>query len=152
MTISTHLSDARGDAAGQSGPASPFAPSPFLRGLLIADAATSAGMGVLLMAGADMMMIPLGIPAVILHYAGLVLFPFAAVVLYLGTRRWVARGAIWAVVGCNLFWVLESIMLLAGGWIAPTPLGYGFVVVQAVAVAVVAELQMLALLRARKAA
>lgn len=132
--------------------ASRFAPSPLLRGLLLADAATSAGAGLLMLVGADMLSAPLGIPAALLHYAGLALLPFAAVVAWLATRSLLARGAVWAVVAVNAIWVVDSVLLLLSGWIAPTGLGYGFVIVQALAVAVFAELQIVALRRAKKAA
>ena len=146
MTVST-------DIAGRQGKrATSFVPSPFLRGLLIADAATSAGAGLIMVAGADALAAPLGIPAALLHYAGLVLFPFAALVAFLGTRPRLARGAVWAVIAVNAVWVLDSILLLLTGWIDPTALGYGFVIVQAAAVAAFAELQAIALRRAKAAA
>ncbi len=146
MTVST------GIAARQGKRASSFLPSPFLRGLLIADAATSAGAGLVMVAGADALAAPLGIPAALLHYAGLALLPFAALVAVLATRPRLARGAVWAVVAVNAAWVLESILLLVAGWIDPTVLGYGFVIVQALAVAIFAELQVVALKRGTAAA
>jgi hypothetical protein len=145
MTISTDITARQGKRATS------FVPSPFLRGLLIADAATSAGAGLIMVAGADILVAPLGIPTALLHYAGLVLFPFAAFVAFLGTRPRLARGAVWAVVAVNAIWVADSILLLLSGWIDPTALGYVFVIVQAAAVAVFAELQIVALKRAKAA-
>lgn len=146
MTVSTGIADR------QRKRTTSFEPSPFLRGLLIADAATSAGAGLVMVAGADMLTAPLGIPAALLHYAGLALFASAAFVAVLGTRPRPTRGAVWAVIAANAVWVLDSALLLFSGWIDPTALGYGFVIVQAAAVAVFAELQAIALKRATSTA
>lgn len=145
MTISTGVAARRGKRA------SSFLPSRFLRGLLVADAATSAGAGLVMVAGGDMLAAPLGIPAALLHYAGLALLPFAALVAVLGTRPRLARGAVWVVIAINAVWALDSILLLLTGWIDPTAPGYVFVIVQAAAVAIFAELQAVALRRAKAA-
>lgn len=139
-------------AARQIGPVSRIVPSPVLRGLLVADAVTSAGAGLLMLLGADILAAQLGIPAALLHYAGLALLPFAALVGWLATRGRLARGAVWAVIAVNAIWVVDSVLLLLSGWIEPTMLGYGFVIMQALAVAVFAELQIVALRRAKQAA
>lgn len=55
--------------------------------------------------------------------------------------------AIRLIVGCNAAWVVASIALLASGLVSPTPFGYVFVLVQAIAVAVFAEAQWLGLRR-----
>jgi hypothetical protein len=51
------------------------------------------------------------------------------------------RLAVWAIIIINTLWALDSVALLLSGWVAPNALGYAFVVLQAVVVAVVAELQ-----------
>jgi hypothetical protein len=45
------------------------------------------------------------------------------------------------VIVANALWAADSIVLLLSGWVAPTALGYGFVIAQAVVVAVFAEIQ-----------
>jgi hypothetical protein len=48
---------------------------------------------------------------------------------------------VWAVIGYNVLWALDSALILMTGWLAPSALGYAFVVAQALVVALLAELQ-----------
>jgi hypothetical protein len=57
-----------------------------------------------------------------------------------------------AIIALNLLWVVGSMGLLMGGWVAPTALGTAFVIAQAVAVGVFAELQFIGLRRTQAAA
>ncbi|HEX6039746.1 hypothetical protein [Longimicrobium sp.] len=116
---------------------------------LLLDAAASGGMGLLLAGFAGPLAGVLGLPEVLLRYAGAGLLPFAAVLAYLATRREVGRGALWAVIAVNAAWVSESVLLVASGWVSPTSLGTAFVLAQAAAVAVFTWLQFRALPRAR---
>lgn len=121
----------------------------FLRTVLLADAAASLACG-LLMAGASSILSPLlGLPAPLLLGAGLVLLPWSALVFWLARRAALPRGAVWAVVVLNAIWVIESVALVAGGFVAPTPLGIGFVLAQALAVVALAGLQVVGLRGAR---
>jgi hypothetical protein len=115
--------------------------STFLRRVLVADAAISGATGVLMMAGAPMLAPALGIPAELLRWAGLSLLPFAALVVHLSRRAHLARGGVGTVIALNAAWVVASVALLVSGQVAPTTLGYAFVIVQAVAVAGLADLQ-----------
>ena len=45
------------------------------------------------------------------------------------------------IIAINALWVAGSVLLLVSGTIAPTWLGYGFVIAQAIVVGVFAELQ-----------
>ena len=112
----------------------------FLRRVLTVDATTSAAMGVALALDANALAGLLELPAGLVAYAGLSLLPFAAVVAWLGTRAIPPRPGVWAVIAANLVWVVASVVLLASGAVAPNALGYAFVVAQAIAVAVLAEL------------
>ena len=116
-------------------------PPVLLRRALLADAGISGGTGALLAAGAGPLSGLLGLPPGLLFWAGIVLLPFAAILVYLGTRARVSRQAAWIVVGGNVFWALASLALLATGWVAPTMLGYAFTIFQALVVALFAELQ-----------
>jgi len=89
----------------------------------------------------------LALPAPLLRYAGFSLLPFAALVLYLAKRDVLPRGGVWTIIALNAAWVVASAALLLAGGVAPTPLGYGFVIVQAVAVAALAEMQYMGLRR-----
>jgi hypothetical protein len=113
----------------------------FLRKALIADAAISGTTGLAMMLGADMLATLLGVPALLLRYAGLILLPFAALLVVLATRENVHRGAVRAVIVANVLWAIDSIVLLFTGWVDPSALGYAFIVFQAVIVAAFAEVQ-----------
>ncbi len=115
--------------------------SPLLRTALLGDAAASGGMGLLLTAAAHPLASLLALPEPLLRGAGLVLLPYAGLVAWLGVRprlpRWMVRG----VVGVNLLWALDSLLLLALGLAAPNGLGTAFVLLQAAVVLGFALLQ-----------
>jgi hypothetical protein len=109
----------------------------FLRNTLLIDAATCVATGALLSVGAQPLSALLGLPASLLFYAGVGLFPIAAFMVWAALRR--QAPAIWIVILGNAAWVLASIVVLFG--FSPTVLGYVFVTVQAIAVAFLAELE-----------
>ena len=116
-------------------------PSPFLRKALLLDAAASGATALLLIAGAGLLDGLLGLPVALMREAGLILVPFVAFVAWVGTREQVSRGAVWAIIAANALWVVASVGLLVSGWVAPTVLGYAFVIAQAAVVALFGELQ-----------
>ncbi len=61
----------------------------------------------------------------------------------------VSRPLILGIVGVNVLWTVDSLLLLTTDWVAPTMQGYAFTVFQAVAVAGFAGLQYLGLKGAR---
>jgi hypothetical protein len=65
----------------------------------------------------------------------------------LASREQPARFAVWAVIGLNVLWAVDSFLLLATGWVAPNALGYVFIVGQALTVGVLAELEYVGLRR-----
>lgn len=119
----------------------------FLRRVMLADAATSGASGLLMAFGAGPLESLLGVPAPLLRYAGLSLLPFAALVAYLATRESLPRPAVWAVIVLNALWAVDSLLLLAAGWVGPTAVGYAFVIAQALVVAAFAEAQYVGLRR-----
>ena len=123
------------------------APDTLLRRVLLADAAVSALIGAVLAVDAGLFAEPLGLPAALLRLAGLSLLPFAAALAYLAMRPAVPRRAVWAVVAYDALWAVESAALLLSGWVEPTGLGTAFVLGQAVAVLVFAELTWIGLRR-----
>ena len=126
--------------------------STFLRRVLILDAVTSGAMGILLALAAAPLSSLLGLPISLLTWTGISLLPFAAFVGWLAKRDLLPRLAVWAVIACNALWVIDSFALLASGWYQPTLLGKAFVVFQALAVAVFAELEYFGLRRAGRLA
>ena len=70
----------------------------------------------------------------------------------LARRAQAPRAGVWAVVLCNALWVVDSVLLLALGWVSPTALGSAFVLAQATAVAVFALAQYAGLQRHHSAA
>jgi hypothetical protein len=125
----------------------PVAHTVFVRRMLVADAAITGATGVLMLAGAPLLHPWLGVPAPLLRYAGASLLPFAAAVAYLSSRESLPRAGVWAVILANALWSIDSVALLFTGWIAPTALGYAFVLFQAVVVCAFAELQYVGLRR-----
>lgn len=121
--------------------------STFLRGVLFADAATCVAMALLLTLGAGMLDGFLKLPAQLLFYAGISLFPFAAFLAYLGTREAVASLLIWSVILLNALWAFDSILILLTVWVEPSAFGYVFIIGQAVCVAVLAGFEYLGLKR-----
>ena len=88
----------------------------------------------------------LGLPEPLLRSAGFSLLPFAVLVLYLAKRDVLPRGGVWTIIALNAGWVIASVALLF--LVAPSTIGYAFVIAQAVAVAALAEMQYMGLRRA----
>lgn len=127
--------------------------SNFLRYVLFADAATRILTGLLMSVGTGALAGLTALPTDLLVYAGVGLLPFAALLVYLGTRNEVSRASIWTVIVVNVLWTLDSFLLLASGWVTPTAFGYAFVIFQAVGVAGFALLEYIGLRQvARRAA
>jgi hypothetical protein len=120
-------------------------PSTFLRRVLWLDAASCAGMGVLLATASGLLSGLLNLPAGLLRESAMVLLAFAALLAFLATRTHLARGAVWTVIVVNAIWVIDSIVLLFTGWVQPNLFGHVFVVGQAAVVAALAELEYLGL-------
>jgi hypothetical protein len=120
----------------------------FVRRALLADALASAATGILLAAGAELLTGWLGLPASLMRYAGLSLLPFAAIVLFVGLRQAPPRAAVLAIIAYNALWTIDSLVLLASGWVAPTLFGFAFVMTQAVTVGALAMLQWIGVKRA----
>ena len=122
--------------------------SRFLRSVLFADAATCAACGLLLSAGSALLQNLSGLPASLMFYAGLSLFPFTVFLLYAATRKSLSKTLVWLIIGLNLLWTIDSFLLLVSGYVEPTVFGYVFVVFQAIGVLVFADLEFIALRKA----
>jgi hypothetical protein len=126
-------------------------PAPFLRQALLADSVTTAGCALLFLLAAGPLEGFTGLPSGLLRAAGAILVPFAALVGFLALRETLSRFAVWTVIVVNATWAVDSILLLLGGWVQPTPAGTALVIAQAVAVAMYAELQFMGLRRSSAA-
>ena len=113
----------------------------FLRNLLLLDATTSLGAGVVMAAGASFLAPLLALPSGLLFWAGLALFPFAAMLVVLARRAEVSRIALIDVAAINVLWVAASFGIMLGGLVQPNLLGALFITAQALAVALFAVLQ-----------
>lgn len=124
-----------------------FTLDPFLRQVLLVDAAVSGAAGLLMAAGASFLSPLLGLPTALLFWAGIALFPFVALLIAVARRGEASRLVLVDIVAVNALWAAASFGLLASGAVAPTLLGHAFVIAQAVAVAVLAGLQFAGLRR-----
>ena len=115
----------------------------FLRNAILIDAAASAAMGVMMAAAAIPLSGLLGLPEELLRICGLALLPYAAILGLAGTRPAINLNIVLAVIAGNVAWVIASGVLLVSGWVSPTALGLGFVILQALAVLGFAELQII---------
>ncbi|WP_198371052.1 hypothetical protein [Roseomonas rosulenta] len=123
-----------------------------LRTALRLDAAMSAASGVALVAAARPIAAATALPAPLLLACGLFLLPYAALLAWCAARDALPRWLVWLLVAGNLLWAVECAALPLLGLVAPSGWGIAFLAVQAVAVAVFAELYILALRRAPRTA
>lgn len=121
--------------------------SSLLRRVLTLDAVFSGVSGIAMIAFADVFASLLQLPVELISEAGIVLVPFAAFVGFVASRSEPARLAVWAIIAINVVWAVDSIVLLFSGWVAPNGLGYAFVIAQAAAVLVLADLEYMGLKR-----
>jgi hypothetical protein len=112
-----------------------------LRRTLMVDGVVVAGSGLLLALAAG----PLGdlfdLPVLLLRLAGIGLLPYGAAVLYVATRATIPRRGARAISILNLLWAAASLLLLVNGWVDPSRIGIVFVIVQALIVIAIADLQ-----------
>ena len=83
----------------------------------------------------------LNLPEALLRETGLFLIAYTALVGWLAARSSVPKALVWLVIVGNAAWTLGSIALLFSGAVSPNLLGQVFIVVQAIATGVFAELQ-----------
>ena len=126
--------------------------STFLRTVIALDAAACGLMGAAFAVGNGSLQGPLGLSPALMQPTGFFLVGYAGLLAWLASRSTLPRPVVWSLVGFNVVWAVESFGLLALGWAQPTTLGTTFVIAQAVAALVVAELQYLCLRRARAVA
>ncbi|MCC5858649.1 MAG: hypothetical protein JJT90_10870 [Ectothiorhodospiraceae bacterium] len=114
--------------------------SDWLRPVLLLDAGACVAMGLVLLLIAGFLHTLTGIPAALLYAVGLALFPIAAFIAWVASRKTDKRLVMLVVAG-NTLWVAGSLWLMFGGPISPTAWGYAFIGAQALAVAAFAVLE-----------
>ena len=126
-------------------------PSSFLRRALLADAVFSGVSALVLTFGAGAFAKLLNLPEALLLETGLFLIAYAAFVGWLGTRQSTLKALVLLVIVGNAAWTLASIALLFSGAVSPNLLGQIFIVAQAIATGVFAELQYIGMRRSDQA-
>jgi hypothetical protein len=121
--------------------------TPFLRNVLHADAAVSGAAALLMAAGAPFLSGLLGLPSGLLFWAGVVLFPFVAMLVVLARKQSVSKIVLVDIIAINALWVAGSFALMFSGWVAPNLLGIAFISAQAITVALFAGLQFVGMRR-----
>lgn len=112
-----------------------------LQTILGLDAATCAGMGVLLLAASGPVAALTQIPGPLLFGAGLLLLPVAVLMVVFSRAAVVPAWVAQLVVTGNVLWVLASLILPISGMIAPNGLGWAFLLIQSAAVSLFAALE-----------
>lgn len=106
-----------------------------LRRLLVLDGVTCIAMGLVLILAAEPLAKLFALPHNLLFYAGLLLFPCAALMLAIAGRTHPPKAMVWVVIAGNALWVMAS--LVAGLILfAPSAMGLAFVLLQAAVVAI----------------
>ncbi|MDN5514471.1 hypothetical protein L0Y47_24550 [Ectopseudomonas composti] len=124
-------------------------PSPLLRNALLADGLLGVSTGLLLVLASRWLVDFLEVPRLLLMASALMLLPLGGLLFWLSRQPELHRLAVWAVITLNSLWVIESVILLVLGWVAPNIFGYAFIIGQALIVALLAELQWFGLRQSR---
>ncbi len=127
--------------------ASLFSSPNFMRNVLRIDALSCVACGLLQLVFPAQLADLLQLPAPLLAYTGEFLLVYAAVVAFVSTRKPIPRNVVWLLVAGNLGWAAACVLLLLSGSVQPTVLGMAYVLMQALTVAVLAELQYFGLRR-----
>lgn len=126
--------------------------SPLLHLALLIDAVATAAAGVGIGLFTPELSLTLQLPAWLLGGAAAFMLVYAAVVAWMAQRELLPRWAVWSIIAGNAAWAIECVVLAIGGLLSPSALGIAFLLSQAVAVVVFAELQYVGLRRSTRVA
>jgi hypothetical protein len=102
-----------------------------LRRALQANALFCALSGIALAAGATPLGVLFGMPAFYLQVLGVILLPYTAFIGYGATRPALDRRIAWISTIVDALWAIDSLILLATGFLLLTTTGWWFVLIQA---------------------
>lgn len=122
-----------------------------LRRVLWFDAISGMGTGALQVAASGPLSQLLGLPEPLLRGSGMTIFAFVALAAWLAMQRTSSRAGLALLVVSNFAWSLGCLWLALGGAAGATALGVGYLLVQVVVVAALAELQWVGLRQGRLA-
>lgn len=108
-----------------------------LKQLLVLDAITCLVTGLALVSATGFLTALFGLPESLLRYAGLVLFPCAALMLI--AARTLTKPLVWMVIIGNFAWAAASVVVAFA--FEPTTLGFTFVLIQALVVTILGVLE-----------
>ena len=128
-------------------PAAPSSPARFLRNVLRLDALSCLACGAVQVSITAPLSRWMGFQEGLVGGTGEFLLAYGAAVALLSALRAVPRPLIWLLVAGNLGWAAACAALLVSRYPAASAAGVGYVLMQAAVVAVLAELQILALRR-----
>jgi hypothetical protein len=125
-----------------------FASPRFLRNVLWADAAAGAVSSLLHLLGAGLLAPLLGLPHGVLVMSGAGLLVYVAAAIYLAAYQPISRSGVGMLIAANWAWVGGCAVIFMMNAGTATPLGQAYIVVHALAVAALAELEWFGLRRA----
>jgi hypothetical protein len=118
-----------------------FAHPRFLRNVLWADAAAGAASSLLHLLGAGLLAPLLGLPHGVLVMSGAGLLVYVAGAMYLAAYEPISRSGVSVLIAANWAWVGACAVVFMMNASTATPLGQAYIVVHALAVAALAELE-----------
>ena len=124
-----------------------FAHPQFLRRVLWADAAAGAVSSLLHMLGAEALAPLLGLPQGLIALSGVALIVFVAFAAWLAFCDPIARSAVSVLIAGNFAWVGGCAVVFLMHASTATPMGQAYLIVHALAVAALAELEWFGLRR-----
>ena len=120
----------------------------FLKRVLLLDAASCLGLGVMLLLGTSLLSDLFGIESQTLMLAGAILVPCGLFIAWTALRDPISPWLVTLIILVNIWWVAESLLLL-GQNSATSTIGFAFVIAQALAVAGLAALETIGVVRIR---
>jgi hypothetical protein len=124
-------------------------PAPYLRQGLLSNATTNLGLAMFMLLGSGLLSHALALPTSLLVFAGVMLAVLSILLGTLSLRPAVSATAVRIVIGANLLWAAESLLVMTSGWVQPTRAGAVFLLAQAGVAAMYAGLQFVGLGRSR---